>query len=288
MIDLHMHSTNSDGTDTPEELLKKCENLKLEYISITDHDTCKSYNDIKDINIQNIFKGKIIPGCELTTTYKGRTIEILGYGVDTTIINNFCNRFFTKEKEDDRINYCKTKAVEKLNYLGINVDINSLANDCAYSVAIYKKLLQDKIKNEKILGKGFLDNKRFIFRNGFSNPNHPLFIDVSKYFPTPKEITDIIHLAGGKSFLAHPYQYSFDNITSMITSLRTECDLDGVEAFHSSFTKEQMSTLSVYAKENNLYVSGGSDYHGTLKPEICLKTGCDNLNIPKEILQWLK
>ena len=53
MIDLHMHTINSDGSDTTEELLKKCEKLELEYISITDHDTCEAYNDMKNINVKN-------------------------------------------------------------------------------------------------------------------------------------------------------------------------------------------------------------------------------------------
>ena len=60
MIDLHIHTNNSDGTDTVEELLKKAQDLKLEYISITDHDTCKAYEKLKEIDIPKIFFGKII------------------------------------------------------------------------------------------------------------------------------------------------------------------------------------------------------------------------------------
>ena len=61
MIDLHIHTNNSDGTDSVEELLKKAEELKLEYISITDHDTCESFNELKKLDINKIFSGKIIP-----------------------------------------------------------------------------------------------------------------------------------------------------------------------------------------------------------------------------------
>ena len=74
----------------------------------------------------------------------------------------------------------------------------------------------------------------------------------------------------------------------MITDLRKECDLDGVEAFHSTFTLNQMLEIQEYAKKNNLYISGGSDYHGVNKPEIKLKVGSDNLNISKNILEWYK
>ena len=141
MIDLHMHTTNSDGSDTPEELLKKCEELKLDYISITDHDTCASYDEIKENNLDNLFTGKIITGCELTTIYKGRTIEILGYGVKTNIISNWCTNFYTKEKENKRKEYCINNAISNLAKLGIYIDKNELDKNCAYSLAIYKKLI---------------------------------------------------------------------------------------------------------------------------------------------------
>lgn len=287
MIDLHIHTKNSDGSDTIKELLIKCENSNLEYISITDHDTCKSYNELEKIDIGNFFTGKIIPGCEFTTIYKGRTIEILGYNINTDFINEWCSKFYTAEKENQRKVYCTNEAIKNLEKLGIHIDKDSLDTDCAYSVAIYKILLLNKDENEKILGKGFLDNRSIIFRNGFANPESPLFIDVSHFFPTPKEITGLIHEAGGKSFLAHPYQYSFNNTLEMISNLRKECEIDGLEAFHSSFTLNQMNILKDYAKRNRLYISGGSDYHGTIKPEIKLKTGCNNLNICKDILVWL-
>ena len=288
MIDLHMHTINSDGSDTPEELLRKCQELGLEYISITDHDTCKSYDALNNIDVTKIFKGKIISGCEFTTTYNGRTIEILGYGIDTDIINKWKNEFYTEEKRKERINYCKKEVITKLSKIGIDIDIETLDTDCSYDRAVYRKLILNKEENEKILGRGMLDNLRFLFRNGISNPSSPIFVDVSKYRPTPKQITDLIHKAGGKAFLAHAYQYSFEDILAMITDLRNECELDGVEAFHSSFTLDQMIKLQEYAKKNNLFISGGSDYHGINKPEINLKTGCNNLRISKNILEWYK
>ena len=194
MIDLHMHTTNSDGSDTPEELIKKCEKLDLEYISITDHDTCKSYDDLKNIDASKIFKGKIIPGCEFTTIYKGRTIEILGYGIDTDVINKWRKVFYTEEKIKERINYCKKELVERLSKIGIDIDIATLDTDCSYHRAVYRKLILNKEENEKILGKGMLDNLRSLFRSCICNPDHPIFVDVSNYRPTPKEITDLIYL----------------------------------------------------------------------------------------------
>ena len=288
MIDLHMHTINSDGTDTTLEILKKCENLNLEYISITDHDTCEAYNDLKGIDIKNIFKGRIITGCEFTTIYRGRTIEILGYFIEPDIINEWLNSFYNKQSMKNYRDDCINQALKKLKNIGIKINKEELDKDCSYDRAIYKLLLLNKEENEKIIGQGILDNLTTLFRNGFANPESLIYVDVGKYRPTPKQITDLIHKAGGLAFLAHPYQYYFENILDMITLLRKDCDLDGVEAFHSTFTVEQTLILQEYAKKNKLYISGGSDYHGKRRPEISLKTGNDNLHISKNILEWLK
>ena len=95
MVDLHMHTKNSDGTDNVKNLLKLCEEKKIEIISITDHDTCKSYVDMQKLDWRNIYSGKIIPGCEITTSYKGRIVEILGYGVEPEVINEYMLNYYT-------------------------------------------------------------------------------------------------------------------------------------------------------------------------------------------------
>ena len=82
MIDLHIHTTYSDGADDLIEVLKKAEDLKLEYISITDHDNCNVYKELESLNISDYFSGKIIPGIEIKCAYKDRLMEILGYKID--------------------------------------------------------------------------------------------------------------------------------------------------------------------------------------------------------------
>ena len=197
-------------------------------------------------------------------------------------------KYYTEELINSRINYYRNEVLKNLKNLNIEIDETTLDEGLSFEWAVHNQLIKNKEENEKMLGKGILDNRRFLFRNGFANPASPLFVDFSSFRPTPKEVVDLIHTAGGKAFLAHPYQYSFDNIPQMITELLEECPLDGVEAFHSSFTPAQMLELKEYAKKNNLYVSGGSDYHGTRKPEISLKTGCNNLNINKNTLEWIE
>ena len=89
MIDLHMHTTYSDGTDTVKELLEKAESLGLEVISITDHNTCKAYYEMENFNVKEMYKGDILVGCEFTTSFDNRLIEVLGYGFDYKNINKY-------------------------------------------------------------------------------------------------------------------------------------------------------------------------------------------------------
>ena len=91
MIDLHMHTSYSDGTCSVENILKEAEEKKLECISITDHDTCLAYRKID--NLRKIYSGKIIKGCELKSIVEGTTIEILGYNVDTEKLNEELPKF---------------------------------------------------------------------------------------------------------------------------------------------------------------------------------------------------
>lgn len=288
MIDLHMHTTNSDGTDTPKELLEKCNKAGLEYISITDHDTCKSYDDLKEIDISKVYTGKIIVGCELTAIFQNRVIEILGYNVNPDVINKWKDKYNTPELKKKRKEYTLCKIIEKVNELGIKIKREDIVFNCSADMAVYRELIKNKEENEKILGTKLLESVKNFFRLGVSNPESKLFVDTSMFHPNPKEVVNIIHKAGGKAFLAHAWQYAFEDTLKMIDDLRKTVDLDGVEAFHSSFTLDQMITLQEYAKKNKLYISGGSDYHGTIKPEISLKTGCNNLHISKNILEWIK
>lgn len=110
-----------------------------------------------------------------------------------------------------------------------------------------------------------------------------------EFRPPYKEVIDIIHKAGGKAFLAHPFEYKFKDTIGFINDLRKEKELDGIECFHPSANQEQRNILVDYAKSNNLYISGGSDYHGSPKPdiEIGIGRGRGDLSISKEILNWL-
>ena len=290
MVDLHIHTKNSDGTDTTEEILRKCEELKLDVISITDHDTCKSYEDIKNINVKSIFKGEIISGCELTTAYQGRVIEILGYDVNPDVINSWKNKYYTPQKKLAKRRYMANQLIPILKSKGLEINKDEIDfTEASCDRAIYNLLASEREKAENILGKHLMKSVKNFFRDGISNPESDLYVDMTMFNPSVEEVLKVITEAGGKSFLAHPYQYSFNDTFEFLNEFIANHKIDGIEAFHSSFSVDEMKKIYTFAKENDLLVSGGSDYHGTKKPEISLKTGCNNLFLLEDIVaSWHK
>ena len=286
MVDLHMHTNYSDGEFSPFDVLKKCEEIGLDVISITDHDICKAYYDFDKVNIKDYFSGRIVKGVELTTLFEGRVIEILGYDIDVDIMQEWLGTAYTPEKKQERIEFCRNTTVDNLEKMGIKIDRDKLDTSIAFDAAIYKEVMNED--NREILGDDILMSIKNFYRLGITNPSSPLFIDMSRFRPDPKFITDLVHKAGGKAFLAHPCQYAFDDKLKMIDDIRNICDLDGIECYHSTFSKDEMDMLVKYANDNNLLISGGSDFHGKVKPDIYLGTGTDNnLCLEKEKISWL-
>ena len=121
MIDMHIHTTYSDGDKTVEEVLKTCEEKKLEYISITDHNTCKQYED-NALN-KNIFTGKIIKGVEMNATFKNKKIEVLGYKIkEPKIIEEWSKKFFSEKVLRNEQEESKRKLLDICDKKGIIYD----------------------------------------------------------------------------------------------------------------------------------------------------------------------
>ena len=288
MIDLHMHTIYSDGDKTVEEVLKMCENKKLEYISITDHDTCKQYNDVALKN-NHIFSGKIIIGSELHAVFQKKNIEILAYNINPNIINEWCEKYYSEEKLREQQDICRQRLFDICNKHGLVYDESKIRKPKKVSEYVERPIYEEVMKhkeNHKILGE-FTESFGIFFRKGLANPESSYFMNHIEFRPPYKEVIDIIHKAEGKAFLAHPFEYKFKDTIEFINDLRKEKELDGIECFHPSANQEQRNILIDYAKSNNLYISGGSDYHGSPKPDIEIGIGRGDLNISKEILNWL-
>ena len=290
MIDLHMHTTYSDGDKSLKEVLERCEEKKLEIISITDHNTCKAYED-ETLKNNNIFSGKIVKGIEMNATLDNKkTIEFLAYNIkNTKIIEEWSNKFFSYELLEEKFNKSKNKIIDICNKNGLIYDLNIIKKDIPvtdfFVVHMYFELIKHK-ENMKYMSE-FMDSFNNFRRNGLDNPNSIFYMGENNY-PQPlfRDVVDIIHKSGGLVFLAHPFEYMFEDTISFIDYLRREVQLDGIECFHpSAETENKIEELIIYARKNNLYISGGSDYHGTKKHNIDLGVGTGTLNIPKEYIE---
>lgn len=292
MIDLHIHTNNSDGTDTVEELLKKAEKLHLEYISITDHDNCEGYNDLKNQDISKLFSGILIPGIEIKCTYQKRTIEVLGYKIDTDKMNNWMKEFYKDKQRDTlQIKYFNL-LYEKCKKMGLILsDKNEInwnpKNDWA-SFTIYSELKKHS-ENQNLMPKDMWEEFSGFNRKYCNNPEHILYIDKSKDYPTFKQAINAIKEVGGLVFMPHLFIYKWvDNKKEFIETIVENYEIDGIECFYTEFNEEQTKYLMDLCDKKRLYKSGGSDYHGLNKEKISLAKGYGNLNIDKEIIKdWI-
>lgn len=288
MIDLHIHTNHSDGTDSVQELLVNAEKQRLEIISITDHDTIDAYKELeKNPKLRKKFKGKIVTGVELKAIYNKKNIEILGYGIDYKKIKIYKNDNLQQmilehcEKIADKyeIKYNKKIAIDSNN--------SRIFGSYVFADEILK--YEENIKKLQKLGEKDLTSNNF-FRKCESNPNSIFYFDASRYIRTIDEIIKDIHEAGGLAFLAHAYMYEFENPKQEIENIVKNTEIDGLECQYPLFSKEQKDEIISIAKKYSKYMSGGSDYHSKNKPNIMLGTGLENnLCIKKDFVQnWIE
>lgn len=287
MIDLHTHTHYSDGTDSVIDLLKKAEEVGLEYLSITDHGTCEAYEELEKIEITKYYKGKIVTGCELFTTINGATVELLGYDIDTKMVIEELPKLYQYSLNDIG-RFEMKKAIEKYKNMGIKMAEEEINLNSIFASKEMHKVIIKYPENRKFFdSENTWEDSYTFYRECMSNPNSKFFINKSEIFPSIKEVIDLIKRAGGLVFIPHIYVYG-ENAIPFLNELVQNYDIDGIECYYSLFTKQQNEFLLKYCKQNKLYISGGSDYHGLRKADISLGTGRNNLNIPKEILKdWI-
>lgn len=291
MIDIHMHTIYSDGDKTVEDVLKMCEERKLEYISITDHNNCGAYYD-ETLKNNNIFSGTIIKGCELNAEFQNKAIEILAYNINTDIIMAWREKYYSIDQIKSNTKKIYDRFLSILDKKGIIYNKENIRPQKDEKEYIERPIWEEIVKhpeNKDIIGEEYFNSLGIFFRKEITNPNSEYFLNRVGTFPKVKEVVDIIHQAGGKAFLAHPFEYKFNDTIKFINDLMQEVELDGIECFHPSSADDDKKDILVdYARKNNLYISGGSDYHGKLKPDIQIGLGRGNLSISKEFIEeWL-
>ncbi len=245
--DLHCHTRMSDGSVGIEELISLAKRRGLSAIAITDHDTFAGA--VRGVNIGKRLGITVIPGAELSTVdpATGRRVHLLCYNCETVArLEGLCHRILEARKK------AATEMLRKvMRYYPIVPEM--VVRCMSGSAAVYKQHIM-----HALLEAGFTDS---IFGSTYDR----LFGDekgvarVQIEYPDVREVIDLVHAAGGVAVLAHPYAY--DSI-DLMHALVEENLLDGIETDHHSHTDEQKETLRAFAKEHNLLITGGSDFHG--------------------------
>lgn len=270
-IDLHIHTNISDGYLTPKEVIDEAYKNRVSVIAIADHDTIEAYNDelfdyAKNKNI------KLINAVEISTKSNKAGIHVLGYNFDLKD-KNFREKLYKIRNARHIYLHDVGKKLEELGYF---LNVEELDKIDAVTKA---HIALDIINNEK--------NKETLLREFGHIPNKGEFIEtimnencsayVRKETVTPKEAAQIIREAGGKVVLAHPVAYIYeDNFTDEdILDIIKDMNPDGIEANYLYINKEnklinECEKWNKFAKENNLFVTIGSDFHNKdeIRPEI--------------------
>ena len=288
MIDLHIHTNYSDGSEDAIEILRQAEKLNLEIISITDHDEVDAYFELNKINIKDYYSGVIVRGIEIKSIYKGVPIEILGYGIDIKRIKDskyIINQIGGKIQQQHLDKFKKIGKDIGLKFDdNIHIGGNNVFGSAAFGEEIHKYRENKEIIKKHNLG----DSGSEFYRKGQSDINSIFYIDESEFVSPPNQIISEIHQAGGLAFVAHPLLYPFENKLEVIEMFINEFDIDGLECYYSLFNEEETRRLVDLCNRYNIYISGGSDYHGLPKPNINMGTGCGNLNITRDIVKdWI-
>lgn len=264
-MDFHVHTSCSDGLLSPKEVIKHAKDNLVSYLAITDHDTVSGLND--SIEFGKLFNIKILPAIELSTQYNDESIHLLGFFKDNNYNEPELVNQLNKIK-NHRILRAK-KIIKKLESefnIIINLD-DVLANG--------KDTIARPHIARAIIQAGYPYDTEYIFQNFIGK-------DCKAYVPTLKLSTEdginLLKKFNALVFLAHPKLITNSKINEFL-----KMNLDGIEAIYFQNTKEEEAHFINLAKENNLLISCGSDFHGNLKDD--KKHGdIGSMNLPKYYL----
>lgn len=274
IVDLHVHSTESDGTLTPEDLVAEAKKAGLAALALTDHDTCQGV--CKAMPLAASAGIELIPGIELSTDYHGKEVHIVGLYIDIE------NEQLLKKTAEYR--KCRSERnalmVEALRKEGLSITMEELVAenpDCVITRANIARFLYEH---------GQIKSVREAF-DRYIGDHCKCYVGRLKVAST--DAVRLIKEAGGTAILAHPLLYGLSNtnLQKMIDELKP-AGLDGLEAIYSTYTTGEEQQMKRLARENGLLISGGSDFHGSTKPDIALGRGRGHLYIPYSILEEIK
>lgn len=271
-VDLHTHTTASDGSMTPSELVKYAAGKGLAAIAITDHDTMSGVEEAVQEGLRQGIE--VIPGLEISVDFDPE-MHILGYFMKggymaiTPVLEELAR------KRDER----NPKIVAKLRELGFEITLEEAAGLAGGKIVGRPHIAEALVRH------GYVKNVREAF-DLYLASGKPAFFKKDKL--TPAEGVKVILKAGGTPVIAHPVHLGleWDKLDRLLGELAGE-GLKGAEAIYVDNTDEQTAVLLELCKKHNLVATGGSDFHGRFKPDIDIGSGKGNLRIPYEIVEQL-
>jgi len=253
LVDLHVHTTASDGTYKPEQILEVARQEGIEVISITDHDTIDGLFEVPKSGTFVSF----IPGVEISAEYP-TTLHILGYGIDPK------NKelYSTLDKLRQYRNRRNELMLEKMRNFGFHMEMEELIEEAGGELIGRPHFANLMVK------KGYVSNYQEAF-DKYLKKGAPLYMDKKRL--SPEKAIELIHTAGGIAVLAHPYQAETDpERLEMLVQKLVSYGLDGIEVFYSQHSQAQIEEYLYLAKKYDLLITAGSDFHGENKPDISL------------------
>ena len=274
-VDLHIHTTASDGADTPAQVVALASALGLGAIAVTDHDTVSGIGEAVAAGAG--LGVAVIPGIELSADYRGREVHLLGLFIDrgSAALRSALDWSVRQRlARNDRM-------VAALAADGFDIPPEALGALCPGAVPGRPHLA------EYLLRRGYVASIQEAF-DRYLGEGRPYFRP-RKLLPL-REAVRAIRAAGGVAVIAHPLQYGYDE-ARLRRFLREGKDLgcQALEVYYPEHTPAQQAMLTALADELGLALSGGSDYHGARKPDVALGSGIrGNLRVPYSVLAGLQ
>ncbi len=274
MIDLHTHSTYSDGTVTPTELIALCKQAEITSVALCDHNTVCGLPEFLDAaRKQNI---DAIPGVEFSTEYNGTELHILGLFIPPEHYKTVTELLDEMLEEKERSN---CELIKALDHIGIQLNYNVIQANHPDG------LINRAVIAAEMVRLGYVNSVKDAFSNYLSE-KHGL------YHPPRRlgslDTIQFIRSIGAVSVLAHPF-LDLDEL-GLRGFLRdaTKVGLDGMETRYAKYDDATSRLATEIASEFGILESGGSDFHGANKPDIQLGIGRGSLRVPYEFLNLLR
>ncbi len=273
-IDLHTHTHFSDGSYSPTELVESANQLGIDILSITDHDTTDGLTEAMAAAIN--LPLELIPGIELSAQFHNREMHILGYFIDLTDPQFQARLEALRSTRSVRI----SNILDRLQTLGIDVSLAEVEAASGTGTIGRPHIAQvliakDYVKNMKEAFEQFLGSRGKTY--------------VQREVPDAQEIIRWITDAGGIPVLAHPYWEGFNKEDSAkACQTLVEQGLQGLEVFYGTFSARHISFNLGLARRFDILMTGGSDFHGDLKPDIALGKGRGSLHVPTKVVEKLR